>query len=84
MSDFDACFISKALIRGTAPAQLTNEGHKLWTKLRVAFTTLNLLAGEHALPFPGTLELGDHHRFVELRDRVTAAGEQGGPKRLAA
>jgi hypothetical protein len=33
----------------------------------MAFTPLNLLAGEHALALPGTREVGNNHRFVERR-----------------
>ena len=39
----------------------------------MALAALNLLAGHHTLALSGTLQLGNDHRLVELREPVLTA-----------
>src|SRR4051812_47542248 len=42
----------------------------------MTFPALHLLAGEQALAIPRTLELGNYHRLIELRDGAEDLADQ--------
>ena len=56
--------------------KLTDQGHDFGLQFCVALAAFNLLAGERSLALSGTLQLGHHHRLVELRDCAEYLADQ--------